>query len=222
MFGRLKNLFAPAQSVYFDAPEDNRKDEFGLQRSVSGDLYIFSENATGSRLPPLNAHLTTRVNILSLSVYYGKSNPSRYLKQCEDVQFVEFATKIRQRIVLSVQKLVRLVIEVAEAWNNTLMFSNEVIGFIMQQSMHFIVGSTYDSDLVESFCLSLFADPKITEQVEKLHKVINSSKFRKFRRDISTRMSSVFNLTVDTGDFFANDLVSKFMALWMFALLDIN
>ncbi|CCG21395.1 hypothetical protein CORT_0A10100 [Candida orthopsilosis Co 90-125] len=221
MIAKIKDLFAPAKSVYFDAPEDSREDEFGLKKSVSQDLYVFSENATGSRLPPLNAHLTTRVNILSLQVYHGKTNPSKYLKQCEDVQFLEFAIKIKQRIVLSVQKLVRLVIEVAEAWNNTSMFSNEVIGFIIQQSNQFIVGSPFESELVEPFCLSLFADTKIIEQVEKLHKFINKSRFKKFRRDISTRMASVFNLTVDINEF-ANDLVSKFMALWMFALLDIN
>jgi len=221
MIARLRNLFTPPQSVYFDAPEDYKEDEFGLKRTVSQDLDIFSNNATGTRLPPFNAHLTTRVNILALQVYYGKTNPSKYLKQCDDVQFIEFATKIRLRIVLLVQKLVRLVIEVAEAWNNTLMFSNEVIGFIIQQSNQFIVGSPFEIDLVEPFCLSLFADSKIIEQVEKLHKYISKPKFRKFRRDISTRVASVFNLMVDPGEF-ANDLVSRFMALWMFALLDIN
>lgn len=221
LIDKIKSLFAPAKSVYVDASEDNTEDEFGLKKSVSKDIYIFSENSTGSRLPPLNAHLTTRVNILSLQVYQGKTTPSKYLKQCEDTQFVEFAIKYKNRVALLIQKLVRLVTEVAEAWNNTLMFSNEVIGFIIQQSSQFIVGSPFDADLVEPFCLSLYADTKIIDQVDKLHKFIGKLKYKRFRRDVGTRMASVFNMTVDTEEF-ANDLVSRFMALWIFALLDIN
>ena len=221
MFDKIKGIFASAKSVHVDAPEDNTEDEFGLKKSVSKDIYNFTENSTGSRLPPLNAHLTTRVNILSLQVYQGKTTPSKYLKECKDVQFVEFAIKYKNRMVLLVQKLVRLVTEVAEAWNNTRMFSNEVIGFIIQQSNQFIVGSPFDADLVEPFCLSLYADTKIIDQVDKLHKFIGKLKYKRFRRDIGTRMVSVFNMTVDIEEF-ANDLVSRFMALWIFALLDLN
>ncbi|KAI5949994.1 hypothetical protein KGF57_004504 [Candida theae] len=221
MLGKIKGLFAPAQSVQVEASEEFGEDEFGLKKSVSKDIYIFSENSTGSRLPPVNAHLTTRVNILSLQVYRGKTNPSKYLKECENVQFIEFAIKVRHRINHSVQKLVRLVIEVAEAWSNTQMFSNEVIGFIIQQSNQFVVGSPFEAELVEPFCISLYADTKIIEQVEKLHKFIDKSKYKKFKRDVSTRMASVFNMAIDTDEF-ANDLVSKFVALWLFALLDID
>ncbi|KAI5951303.1 hypothetical protein KGF54_004377 [Candida jiufengensis] len=177
------------------------------------------------RLPKLNYNLKTRLNFLSMEIYNSSKTTQSFLHQNEDIvtlEFIAFTNKFKLKLYKSLNRLINEIIEISKIWYNSPMFGFEIIKLILQESSNFIVGCPYDPILVECFCFTLYCDYEILNLVVKLKDQLKRSKFKKFKNDICLNMLIVFNLNIKNGDEFANDFISKFITLWVYALLDVN
>ncbi|KAI5960190.1 uncharacterized protein KGF55_004913 [Candida pseudojiufengensis] len=225
---KLKSMnFLNNKIIDFDEAQEKAKDKDELIQDII-DYKIPTlplPNNYQKRLPKLNCYLKTRLNFLSMEIYNSSNTTNKFLNDHVeelDLDFVAFTNKFKIKLYKSIKFLVNSIIEISKIWYNSPMFSFEVIKIILEESSNFIVGNPFDPILIECFCFTLFSDYEILNLVKYLNYELKKSKFNKFKKDISLNMLIVFNLPVKNDFEFANSLISKFITLWVYALMDIN
>ncbi|CAK9435654.1 uncharacterized protein LODBEIA_P03810 [Lodderomyces beijingensis] len=217
---RLKLMAEVANEKFLTSSEPNRDN---LLATISIPKTTISQGyRMGSRLPRMNNDVNTRLKFLSLQVCPTFMTPKRYLKMQTDEGYIKFSESFVSDVAASVTRFVRNINDVAAVWTETKMFGNEILTFIMQESVNFIVGAPFVREALESLAMTLYAEDRIISQVKKLDGIIDKKRYKLFRKHISTTLLATYNIFIDPGECFANDVISRFITLWVYALLDIN